>query len=82
MNCAVTLVADILCTKIGRFDGGSIKLPALLGRGDGTFSLCPELDVARRGLEKARDNLREALALFFESASPEEVKQRLGSRAV
>ena len=30
-------------------------------------------------IEQARDNLREALELFFESASPEEVKQRLHS---
>jgi predicted RNase H-like HicB family nuclease len=37
------------------------------------------LDVASQGktIEEARDNLREALELFFESASPEELKQRL-----
>jgi hypothetical protein len=46
-------------------------------------SLCPELDVASQGktIEEARDNLREALELFRESASPAEIKQsgNLGS---
>lgn len=47
--------------------------------GDGYVSLCPELDIASQGssIEEARDNLREALELFFETASPEEVNQRL-----
>jgi predicted RNase H-like HicB family nuclease len=42
-------------------------------------SLCPELDIASQGdsIEQARDNLREALELFFECASAEEVRQRL-----
>jgi predicted RNase H-like HicB family nuclease len=32
------------------------------------MSLCPDLDVASQGktIEEARDNLREALELFFE----------------
>jgi len=57
-----------------------MKLTALIEReGDGYVSLCPELDVASQGktVEEARDNLREALGLFFESASAEELKQRL-----
>ncbi len=47
--------------------------------GDGYVSLCPELDIASQGdsIESARENLREALELFFECASPEEVQQRL-----
>ncbi len=47
--------------------------------GDGYVSLCPELDIASQGdtIEKARDNLREALELFFETASPEEIQTRL-----
>ena len=56
------------------------KLTAIIEReGDGYVSLCPELDIASQGqnVEEARDNLREALELFFESASPEEIKQRL-----
>jgi len=42
-------------------------------------SLCPELDVASQGksVEEASDNLKEAIELFFESASPSEVQERL-----
>jgi len=57
-----------------------MKVTALIERdGDGYVSLCPELDIASQGktIEEARDNLREALELFFETASPQEVKQRL-----
>jgi predicted RNase H-like HicB family nuclease len=57
-----------------------MKLTAIIEReGDGYVSLCPELDIASQGdsVEHARDNLREALELFFETASPEEVQQRL-----
>lgn len=57
-----------------------MKLTAIIEReGDGYVSLCPELDIASQGdsIEQARDNLREALELFFETASPEEIKQRL-----
>lgn len=55
-------------------------LTAIIHReGAGYVSLCPELDVAGQGdtIEQARDNLREALELFFECASPEEITQRL-----
>lgn len=47
--------------------------------GDGYVSLCPELDIASQGdtVEAARDNLKEALELFFETASEEEVRGRL-----
>jgi predicted RNase H-like HicB family nuclease len=46
---------------------------------DGYVALCPELDIASQGdtIESARENLQEALQLFLESASPEEIKQRL-----
>jgi predicted RNase H-like HicB family nuclease len=57
-----------------------MKLTAIIeAEGDGYVSLCPELDVASQGksVKEARDNLREALELFFQSASPEEVKRRL-----
>jgi predicted RNase H-like HicB family nuclease len=59
-----------------------MKLTAIIeAEGDGYVSLCPELDVASQGdsVKEARDNLREALELFFESASPEEVRRRLRS---
>ncbi|MCL5992472.1 MAG: type II toxin-antitoxin system HicB family antitoxin [Bacteroidetes bacterium] len=44
-------------------------------------SLCPELDIASQGfsIEEARTNLREAIELFFEYASDEEIKQRIKS---
>ncbi len=56
------------------------RLTAIIEReGGGYVALCPELDVASQGdsIEQARENLREALILFFEVASPEEVQQRL-----
>jgi predicted RNase H-like HicB family nuclease len=59
----------------------SRRLTAIIQReGDGFVALCPELDVASQGdsIEAARENLREALALFFECASAEEVTQRMG----
>jgi predicted RNase H-like HicB family nuclease len=47
--------------------------------GDGYVSLCPELDIASQGdtVEQARNNLIEALELFFETASPSEAENRL-----
>jgi len=56
------------------------QLTAIIEReGDGYVSLCPELDIASQGetIEDARDNLREALELFFETASQEEIQARL-----
>ncbi|MEG3901789.1 type II toxin-antitoxin system HicB family antitoxin [Microcoleus sp. B4-C5] len=49
--------------------------------GDGYVSLCPELDIASQGdnIEAARRNLIEALELFFETADPSEVNNRLHS---
>ena len=46
--------------------------------GDGYVSLCPELDIASQGntVEQARNNLVEALELFFETASPAEIETR------
>ena len=56
------------------------KLTAIIEReGGGFVALCPELDVASQGdtIDEARKNLQEALELFFETASPEEIKTRL-----
>ncbi len=49
--------------------------------GDGYVALCPEVDVASQGdtVAEARANLREALALFLESASETEIEQRFCS---
>lgn len=46
---------------------------------DGFVALCPEVDVASQGesVAEARDNLKEALELFFETASQEEINSRL-----
>ncbi len=42
-------------------------------------ALCPELDIASQGetVEKARENLKEAIELFFETASQQEIRERL-----
>ncbi len=49
--------------------------------GDGYVSLCPELDLASQGstIEEARRNLVEAIELFFETADPSEIQERLSS---
>jgi len=46
---------------------------------DGYVALCPELDIASQGdtIEGARKNLTEAVELFFETASPSEIRERL-----
>ena len=48
---------------------------------DGYVALCPEFDIASQGgtVAEARDNLEEALTLFFETAPMEEVDRRLRS---
>lgn len=56
------------------------KLTAIIERENDMYvALCPELDIASQGnsIESARDNLQEALELFFETASPGEIKERL-----
>ena len=58
------------------------QLTAIIEReGDGYVALCPELDIASQGysVKEARDNLKEALDLFFESASSSEIDSRLQS---
>ena len=56
------------------------QLTAIIEReGGGYVSLCPELDIASQGstIEGARQNLREAIELFFETASQSEIQKRL-----
>jgi predicted RNase H-like HicB family nuclease len=56
------------------------QLTAIIEREEGGYvSLCPEVNIASQGntIEEARENLREALELFFETASPEEIRTRL-----
>ena len=49
--------------------------------GDGYVSFCPQLDIASQGdsIPAARENLIEAVELFFETASPSEVQERTRS---
>ena len=55
------------------------QLTAIIEKeGDGYVVLCPEVDVASQGdtIDEARRNIKEALELFFETASAEEIKTR------
>jgi predicted RNase H-like HicB family nuclease len=55
------------------------QLTAIIEReGDGYVALCPELDIASQGstVAEARENLKEALELFFETASATEIEER------
>lgn len=56
------------------------KLTAIIEReDDGYVALCPEVDVVSQGdtVAEARANLEEALTLFFETASTDEIEGRL-----
>ena len=58
----------------------NLNLTAVIDRdGDGYVALCPQVDVASQGdtVDEAKANLREAVELFFETASDEEVERRL-----
>mgnify|MGYP003328868831 FL=1 len=61
------------------------QLTAIIRQDGNSFvSLCPELDIASQGdsIEEAKNNLREALELFFECASESEISQRLSDQIV
>lgn len=56
------------------------RLTAIIEReDDGYVALCPEVDVASQGatVDEARRNLKEALELFFETASADDIRKRL-----
>lgn len=56
------------------------QLTAIIEKEDDVYvAFCPEVDVASQGatVAEARANLKEALELFFETASPEEINSRL-----
>lgn len=60
----------------------TLNLTAVLEReGDGFVSLCPELDVASQGttVEESLANLNEAVGLFLECATAEELHRRYRS---
>ncbi len=48
---------------------------------NGYVSFCPELDIASQGntIQEAKMNLSEAIQLFFEIASSDEINERLSS---
>jgi predicted RNase H-like HicB family nuclease len=59
---------------------GTMQLTAIIEREGAEYvSICPELDIASQGatIEKARDNLQEAIELFFETADSSEIATRL-----
>jgi predicted RNase H-like HicB family nuclease len=70
-----------------QYDGASSTMSkttftAILEReGDVYVALCPELDIASQGgtIEEATANLREAVALFLETADSREITHRLRS---
>lgn len=56
------------------------QFTAIIEREDDIFTaLCPELDIASQGksVASARTNLQEAIELYLETASPEEIQHRL-----
>ncbi len=56
------------------------QFTAVIEREDNMYvALCPELDIASQGetVEVARTNLKEAIELFFETASQQEIRERL-----
>ena len=56
------------------------QMTAIIEReGDYYVALCPELDIASQGesVSEARANLKEALELFYETASAGEIQRRL-----
>ena len=57
-----------------------MKLTAILHKEDDMYvALCPELDMASQEhtIEETNENLKEAVSLFFEYASKEEIEERL-----
>ena len=55
------------------------RLTAMIEReADGYVALCPELDIASQGMSvsEARENLKEAIELFYKAAPDEEVQRR------
>lgn len=61
------------------------QLTAIIEREEDAYvALCPELDIASQGetVAEARANLKEALELFFETASASEIQRRLRDEVV
>jgi predicted RNase H-like HicB family nuclease len=60
---------------------GSIFTAIIEREGNLYVALCPELDIASQGtsIENALENLKEAVALFIETADPGEMKSVSGT---
>jgi predicted RNase H-like HicB family nuclease len=59
---------------------GIQNFTAIIEKEDDMYvALCPELDIASQGdsIEEAKKNLQEAIELFFEHASEEEIASTL-----
>ena len=59
--------------------GMKLKLTAIINKEEDMYvALCPELDIASQGntIEEAKENLKEAVSLFLECASKEEITER------
>ena len=57
-----------------------MRLTAIIHKEEDMYvALCPELDIASQGytIEEAKDNLKEAISLFLECASQEEIEERV-----
>lgn len=58
----------------------TLQLTAVIQREEDAYvALCPELDIASQGdtVEEARENVIEAVELFFETADASEIERRL-----
>jgi predicted RNase H-like HicB family nuclease len=58
------------------------QFTAIIEREENNYvALCPELDIASQGktVEESRQNLTEAIELFFETADTSEIQRRLKS---
>jgi len=78
--CDLYVISDLSIESLNFTEMKTIKeLTAIIEReGDGYVALCPEFDVASQGdtIEEARLNLIEALELFYETASEDEIARR------
>lgn|GEM_PF-124574 len=73
------VIVRYIITKYGRDKIMQKQLTAIIEKeGDGYVSFCPEYDIASQGgtVEEARNNLHEALELFFETAFRQEIQSR------
>ena len=60
------------------------KFTAIIRKEENEFvALCPDLDIASQGRtqREALDNLREAVSLFLDTASPAEIEGRLSDES-